>query len=385
MKQCMVGSRSGIRSASVDRDLTLFNVWLGASPTLLLAMSSKRGRKRNDNLPPNRARDVQRAFRARRAAHLLVSSPSNLNFIYHYISIRLSSSAYSTSSSKMHVSERWSAGHQTIALPSARAPLAKTSQSPLIPLSTSSLPATPSPPHASPPLLVPALSLRLQSPLTSMSSTPTFGRTPSPCPTLTISQNPNLPTPSHPCLHPSRPSQSTRPTPTRILRPHPSLPHRATPFPICTSVPRQVTPTRMSVTSIPRMAVQASSCEGPSYGRTTLAPNIRTPTFPMLTQTCTLNPPIQPLPPPPHPLKIIIILSANPLTCHLIGDLLPHSFLFHMGCPTSLILPICRLCGSLSRIACTTVLSAKSTEWHMDPTAASIPCLKHFHLLIYIP
>ncbi|CAA7266927.1 unnamed protein product [Cyclocybe aegerita] len=34
-------------------------------------MSSKRGRKRNDSLPPNRARDVQRAFRARRAAHLL--------------------------------------------------------------------------------------------------------------------------------------------------------------------------------------------------------------------------------------------------------------------------------------------------------------------------
>ncbi|KAF8265515.1 hypothetical protein EI94DRAFT_1588564 [Lactarius quietus] len=33
-------------------------------------MSSKRGRKRNDNLPPNRARDVQRAFRARRASHL---------------------------------------------------------------------------------------------------------------------------------------------------------------------------------------------------------------------------------------------------------------------------------------------------------------------------
>lgn len=32
--------------------------------------SSKRGRKRNDNLPPNRARDVQRAFRARRTAHL---------------------------------------------------------------------------------------------------------------------------------------------------------------------------------------------------------------------------------------------------------------------------------------------------------------------------
>lgn len=36
------------------------------------SMSSKRGRKRNDNLPPNRARDVQRAFRARRAAHLQV-------------------------------------------------------------------------------------------------------------------------------------------------------------------------------------------------------------------------------------------------------------------------------------------------------------------------
>jgi hypothetical protein len=40
-------------------------------------MSSKRGRKRNDSLPPNRARDVQRAFRARRAAHLQV----NLQFI----------------------------------------------------------------------------------------------------------------------------------------------------------------------------------------------------------------------------------------------------------------------------------------------------------------
>ncbi|CAK5269209.1 unnamed protein product [Mycena citricolor] len=39
--------------------------------TLLTSMTSKRGRKRNDNLPPNRARDVQRAFRARRAAHLL--------------------------------------------------------------------------------------------------------------------------------------------------------------------------------------------------------------------------------------------------------------------------------------------------------------------------
>lgn len=37
-----------------------------------MSTSSKRGRKRNDNLPPNRARDVQRAFRARRAAHLQV-------------------------------------------------------------------------------------------------------------------------------------------------------------------------------------------------------------------------------------------------------------------------------------------------------------------------
>ncbi len=42
-------------------------VWLS-----ILSMSSKRGRKRNDNLPPNRARDVQRAFRERRAAHLQV-------------------------------------------------------------------------------------------------------------------------------------------------------------------------------------------------------------------------------------------------------------------------------------------------------------------------
>ena len=38
-----------------------------SSPT---STSSKRGRKRDDTLPPNRARDVQRAFRARRASHL---------------------------------------------------------------------------------------------------------------------------------------------------------------------------------------------------------------------------------------------------------------------------------------------------------------------------
>jgi hypothetical protein len=42
-------------------------------------MSSKRGRKRNDNLPPNRAREVQRTFRARRAAHLDVSPSSRLS------------------------------------------------------------------------------------------------------------------------------------------------------------------------------------------------------------------------------------------------------------------------------------------------------------------
>ncbi|KAJ7931985.1 hypothetical protein B0H13DRAFT_1514794, partial [Mycena leptocephala] len=33
-------------------------------------MSSKRGRKRNNKLPPNPACNNQRAFRARRAAHL---------------------------------------------------------------------------------------------------------------------------------------------------------------------------------------------------------------------------------------------------------------------------------------------------------------------------
>ncbi|GLB40518.1 hypothetical protein LshimejAT787_0803890 [Lyophyllum shimeji] len=44
---------------------------LRSGQRLFIIMSSKRGRKRNDNLPPNRARDVQRAFRARRAAHLL--------------------------------------------------------------------------------------------------------------------------------------------------------------------------------------------------------------------------------------------------------------------------------------------------------------------------
>lgn len=32
VKQCMVGSGSGMGSASVDRDLILFNVWLGVVP-----------------------------------------------------------------------------------------------------------------------------------------------------------------------------------------------------------------------------------------------------------------------------------------------------------------------------------------------------------------
>lgn len=56
----------------------------------LSIMSSKRGRKRNDNLPPNRARDVQRAFRARRAAHLQVCnfpSQKHIIFIHNYISL----------------------------------------------------------------------------------------------------------------------------------------------------------------------------------------------------------------------------------------------------------------------------------------------------------
>ena len=47
-------------------------------------MSSKRGRKRNDNLPPNRARDVQRAFRARRAAHLQVQFTISLIIFRSY-------------------------------------------------------------------------------------------------------------------------------------------------------------------------------------------------------------------------------------------------------------------------------------------------------------
>ncbi|KAJ1305151.1 hypothetical protein OPQ81_000187 [Rhizoctonia solani] len=41
----------------------------GVNPPSAPTMSS-RGRKRNDNLPPSRAREVQRAFRARRKQHL---------------------------------------------------------------------------------------------------------------------------------------------------------------------------------------------------------------------------------------------------------------------------------------------------------------------------
>jgi hypothetical protein len=55
-------------------------------------MSSKRGRKRNDNLPPNRARDVQRAFRARRAAHLdvrIISLSLSLSLRTLYIPSRV--------------------------------------------------------------------------------------------------------------------------------------------------------------------------------------------------------------------------------------------------------------------------------------------------------
>jgi hypothetical protein len=56
-------------------------------------MSSKRGRKRNDSLPPNRARDVQRAFRARRAAHLQVNLRfTNYPEIFFYIPCPLTSS-----------------------------------------------------------------------------------------------------------------------------------------------------------------------------------------------------------------------------------------------------------------------------------------------------
>ena len=71
------------------------------SPHLLVSFShpypmsttSKRGRKRNDDLPPNRARDVQRAFRARRAAHLDVSTwRRNLSLIPE----RMTSRAHAT-------------------------------------------------------------------------------------------------------------------------------------------------------------------------------------------------------------------------------------------------------------------------------------------------
>lgn len=57
-------SMSGACATRVSPTMTDFASDVTAVP------ASKRGRKRNDNLPPNRARDVQRAFRARRAAHL---------------------------------------------------------------------------------------------------------------------------------------------------------------------------------------------------------------------------------------------------------------------------------------------------------------------------
>jgi hypothetical protein len=74
-----VGADAGSRRTFYMRLLSDFERFPAFHLTLvslsnICFMSSKRGRKRNDNLPPNRARDVQRAFRARRAAHLQVSS-----------------------------------------------------------------------------------------------------------------------------------------------------------------------------------------------------------------------------------------------------------------------------------------------------------------------
>ena len=43
-------------------------------------MRSNRGRKRNDNLPPDRTREYQRAFRARRAAHLQVCTLFTIDY-----------------------------------------------------------------------------------------------------------------------------------------------------------------------------------------------------------------------------------------------------------------------------------------------------------------
>lgn len=99
-------------------------------------MSSKRGRKRNDNLPPNRARDVQRAFRARRAAHLQVRhllSSSVILFaiisIFCRVTSRLSRCASASSRRRTAVCVPPSTCPRPTVPPSARAPRARTSPS----------------------------------------------------------------------------------------------------------------------------------------------------------------------------------------------------------------------------------------------------------------
>lgn len=65
LKNCPLFPRTAMPTAPKD---TMFSTEHPSESTPHM----KRGRKRNDNLPPNRNRDVQRAFRARRAAHLEV-------------------------------------------------------------------------------------------------------------------------------------------------------------------------------------------------------------------------------------------------------------------------------------------------------------------------
>jgi hypothetical protein len=84
----------GITISSVPRTFVLL-----PSP-----MSSKRGRKRNDNLPPNRAREVQRAFRARRAAHLQV--------LFFFDSHQCEVANNSSLTSIIYLSRHWSSESQ---------------------------------------------------------------------------------------------------------------------------------------------------------------------------------------------------------------------------------------------------------------------------------
>ena len=100
-------------------------------------MSSKRGRKRNDNLPPNRARDVQRAFRARRAAHLQV----RCFYLFYLQSYDLSSAnfrlwrcVYPSWRRRTTVCELHSTCPQLTAQHSAKVRQEKINQSPLITL-----------------------------------------------------------------------------------------------------------------------------------------------------------------------------------------------------------------------------------------------------------